>query len=306
MEEEGHAGAQTSGQYIEHHLTNLQVCRRDGEWVWNHCEAGLFDMTVINVDSTAFALILGLVFSFLFRRVAKRATSGVPGKLQTAIEMLVAFVEDSVRGTFQHKNKLVAPLALTVFAWVFLMNLMDLIPVDLLPWVAGWAGVEYLKVVPTTDVNITFAMSLSVFVLVLFYSVKVKGPIGFLKELTLHPMPVPTKGIGIIAAPIFIALNFVLEGVSLLAKPLSLSLRLFGNIFGEELVIIILFSIVPFLVPLPMMFLGLITGGLQAFIFVLLSIIYLQGAVAVEHHGDDHGDAHGHDAPHGHRATAAA
>lgn len=280
MEEEGHAGTETSGQYIEHHLTNLQVCRRDGEWVWNHCESGLVDMTTINVDSMAFALILGLVFTTLFRRVAKRATSGVPGKLQTAIEMVVGFVEDSVRGTFQHRNKLVAPLALTVFTWVFLMNLMDLIPIDWLPSAGSAAGVEYLKVVPTTDINITFAMSLSVFALVLFYSVKVKGPIGFLKELTLHPMPVPTKGVAIIAAPVFIALNFVLETVSLFAKPLSLSLRLFGNMYAGE-VIFILIALLGFY-QLPLHFawavFHILVITLQAYIFMMLTIVYLSQA----------------------------
>jgi F-type H+-transporting ATPase subunit a len=280
MEEEGHAGAETSGQYIEHHLTNLQVCRRDGEWVWNHCESGLVDMTTINVDSMAFALILGLVFTLLFRRVAKRATSGVPGKLQTAVEMLVGIVESSVRDAFQHKNRLVAPLALTIFAWVFLMNLMDLIPVDLLPWVAGKAGVEYLKVVPTTDVNITFAMSISVFILVLFYSVKEKGLGGFLKELTFHPLAPPTKGVGIIVAPVYIVFNFVLEGVSLIAKPLSLSLRLFGNMYAGELIFILIALLGLYQLPLHFLWavFHILVITLQAYIFMMLTIVYLNQA----------------------------
>jgi F-type H+-transporting ATPase subunit a len=279
MEEEGHA-AQTSGEYIEHHLTNLQVCRREGEWVWNDCQSSLVDWTTINVDSMAFALVLGLVFTVLFRRVAKRATSGVPGKLQTAVEMLVGIVEESVRGTFQHKNKLIAPLALTIFAWVFLMNLMDLIPIDWLPTAASAAGVPYLKVVPTTDVSVTFAMSLSVFTLVLFYSVKVKGPIGFLKELTLHPMPVPTKGLGIVAAPAFIALNFVLEGVSLLAKPLSLSLRLFGNMYAGEVIFILIALLGLYQLPLHFAWavFHILVITLQAYIFMMLTIVYLNQA----------------------------
>jgi F-type H+-transporting ATPase subunit a len=279
MEEEGHA-AETSGQYIEHHLTNLQVCRRDGEWVWNHCESGLVDMTTINVDSMAFALILGLVFTFLFRRVAKRATSGVPGKLQTAVEILVGMVEDSVRGAFQGTNKLIAPLALTIFAWVFLMNLMDLIPVDWLPFVATAVGVPYLKVVATTDVNITFAMSLSVFVLVLYYSVRIKGLGGFLKELTFHPLPPPTKGIAIIVAPVVIAFNFVLESVSLLAKPLSLSLRLFGNMYAGELIFILIALVGIYQLPLHLAWalFHVLIITLQAFIFMMLTIIYLSQA----------------------------
>jgi F-type H+-transporting ATPase subunit a len=279
MEEEGHA-AETSGQYIEHHLTNLQVCRRDGEWVWNHCESGLVDFTTINVDSMALALILGLVFVTLFRRVAKRATTGVPGKLQTAVEMLVGIVEDSVRGTFQHKNKLVAPLALTVFAWVFLMNLMDLIPIDWLPLAGSAVGVEYLKVVPTTDVNITFAMSLSVFTLVIFYSFKVKGIGGFLKELTFHPLPPPTKGVGIIAAPIYMVFNFVLEGVSLLAKPLSLSLRLFGNMYAGEVIFILIALLGLYQLPLHFAWavFHILVITLQAYIFMMLTIVYLNQA----------------------------
>ena len=280
MEEEGHAGAETSGQYITHHLTNLQVCRRDGEWVWNHCESGLVDFTTINVDSMAFALILGLVFTLLFRRVAKRATTGVPGKLQTAVEMLVGIVEDSVRGAFQGKSKLIAPLALTIFAWVFLMNLMDLIPIDWLPWAAGKAGVEYLKVVPTTDVNITFAMSLSVFVLVLYYSVKIKGFGGFLKELTFHPIAPSFRGAAIVAAPVIIAFNFVLESVSLLAKPLSLSLRLFGNMYAGELIFILIALLGLYQIPLHFLWAGfhVLVITLQAFIFMMLTIIYLSQA----------------------------
>jgi F-type H+-transporting ATPase subunit a len=279
MEEEGHA-AQTSGEYIEHHLTNLQVCRRDGEWVWNHCESGLVDFTTINVDSMALALILGLVFTVLFSRVAKRATAGVPGKVQTAVEMLVGIVEDSVRGTFQHKNKLVAPLALTVFAWVFLMNLMDLIPIDWLPTTASALGVPYLKVVPTTDVNITFAMSLSVFTLVIFYSFKVKGVGGFLKELTFHPLPPPTKGVVIIAAPIYMVFNFVLEGVSLLAKPLSLSLRLFGNMYAGEVIFILIALLGLYQLPLHFAWavFHILVITLQAYIFMMLTIVYLNQA----------------------------
>ncbi|HEY7672357.1 MAG TPA: F0F1 ATP synthase subunit A, partial [Gammaproteobacteria bacterium] len=275
MEEEGHA-AETSGQYIEHHLTNLQVCRRDGGWVWNHCESGLVDWTTINVDSMAFALLLGLVFIGLFRSVAKRATPGVPGKLQTAVEMLVGIVEGSVRDAFQHKNKLIAPLALTIFAWVFLMNLMDLIPVDWLPFVASVAGIPYLKVVPTTDVNITFAMSISVFVLVLYYSVKVKGAGGFLKELTFHPIAPPTSGIGVIAAPLVIAFNLVLEGVSLLAKPVSLSLRLFGNMYAGELIFILIALIGYYQLPLHFLWAAfhVLVVVLQAFIFMMLTIVY--------------------------------
>src|SRR5690606_9973585 len=223
MAGEGHA--QTAGEYINHHLQNLQVCRVDGQWVWNDCAGNFW---ALNVDSMFFSVVLGAAFIWIFRGVAKRATAGKPDKLQTAIEMIVGFVDDSVRDAFHAKNPLIAPLSLTIFVWVFFMNLMDLIPVDWLPEAAVAVGIPYLRVVPTTDVNITFAMSLSVFALIIYYSIKVKGFGGFTKELTMHPLAPPTKGIGLLAAPIVIAFNFVLEGVALLARPVSLSLRLFG------------------------------------------------------------------------------
>ena len=281
MEEEAHgAGAQSATDYINHHLTNLQVCRVEGEWVWNHCEADLFSLSVLNVDSMAIAILLGAAFLSLFRRVAKNATSGRPGKLQTAIELIVGFVDGMVRDTFQGQNKLIAPLSLTIFVWVFLMNLMDLIPVDWLPEAAAAAGVEYLKVVPTTDPNITFAMSLSVFVLVIYYSIKIKGVGGFTKELTMHPFAPPTRGLGLLVAPLFIAINFVLEGVSLLSKPLSLSLRLFGNMYAGELVFILIALLG--LYQLPVHFgwavFHILVITLQAFIFMVLTIVYLSQA----------------------------
>ena len=142
----------------------------------------------------------------------------------------------SVKDTFHGKSRLIAPLALTIFVWVFLMNLMDLIPVDWIPLAAGAAGIPYMKVVPTTDVNVTFGMSLSVFVLIIFYTIKNKGVTGFIGELTLHPIAPSFKFPGILAAPLIIAFNFILESVALLAKPLSLSLRLFGNMFAGELI----------------------------------------------------------------------
>jgi F-type H+-transporting ATPase subunit a len=238
MASEGGHGPQTSGEYIQHHLQNLQVCKSDGgEWVWNQC-AG--NPMAINVDSMAFSVILGVVFVWLFGRAAKKSSSGRPGKFQAFVEIVVDFIDSSVKDTFHGKSKLIAPLALTIFMWVFLMNLMDLIPVDWLPMLGQAAGIPYLKVVPTTDVNITFGMSIAVFFLILFYSIRTKGFGGFLAELTLHPIAPPTKGLGLIAAPLIIAFNFILESVSLLAKPLSLSLRLFGNMFAGELIFILI------------------------------------------------------------------
>src|SRR6185503_19881185 len=188
---------ETAGEYIQHHLTNLQVCRVSDAWVWNsaeHPEACKGNFWTINVDSMALSIVLGIVFAYLFRRVAKTFTKGRPGKLQAGAEWCVKFVEDSVHGTLHGKgSNAVAPLALTIVAWIFLMNTMDLIPVDFLSLFAGWANVPFLKSVPTTDVNITFGMSISVFLLTIFYSIKIKGAIGFGKEFTFHPIAPPTK-----------------------------------------------------------------------------------------------------------------
>jgi F-type H+-transporting ATPase subunit a len=277
MEEEAHAAAETAGDYIGHHLTNLSVCRDHGEWVWNHCD-GIF--WALNVDSMFFSVLLGAVFIALFGLVARRATTGRPGKLQTAIELVVGMVDSSVKDAFHGDNKIIAPLSLTIFVWVFLMNFMDLIPVDWLPEAAKMMGIEYLKVVPTTDVNVTFAMSISVFILTIFYSIKVKGAIGFSKEFTMHPIAPPTKGIAIIGAPIVIAFNFVLETVAFIARPVSLSLRLFGNMYAGEL-IFILIALIGFL-QLPLHFgwavFHILVVTLQAFIFMMLTIVYLSQA----------------------------
>ncbi|NIW23496.1 MAG: F0F1 ATP synthase subunit A [Gammaproteobacteria bacterium] len=281
MEEHG-AAEQTASEYIQHHLTNLQVCRDHGEWVWGHCAGNFW---TINVDSMAFSVLLGILFLAVFRRVATLATSGNPTKLQAAVELIIGFVDTSVRDAFHGHSKVIAPLALTIFMWVFLMNLMDLIPVDWLPTVAASVGVPYLKVVPTTDVNITFAMSISVFILILFYSIKMKGFGGFTKELTMHPIAPPTKGIGIVAAPLIIAFNFVLEGVSLLAKPVSLSLRLFGNMYAGELIFILIALLGLYQLPLHFGWavFHILVVTLQAFIFMMLTIVYLSAAHEAEH-----------------------
>jgi F-type H+-transporting ATPase subunit a len=277
MEEEAHsAGAETAGDYIGHHLTNMTLCRDHGEWV-NHCD-GVF--WALNVDSMFFSLLLGGVFILLFGRVAKKATSGRPGKLQTAIELVVGMVDTSVKDAFHGTSKLIAPLSLTIFVWVFLMNLMDLIPVDWLPEVAKKIGIPYLKVVPTTDVNVTFAMSISVFLLTIFYSIKIKGAIGFSKDFTMHPIAPATRGLGLIAAPLIIAFNLILETVSFLARPLSLSLRLFGNMYAGELIFILIAMIGLYQLPLHFVWAAfhVLVVTLQAFIFMMLTIVYLSQA----------------------------
>ena len=282
MAAEGGHGELTSGGYISHHLQNLQVCKSEtGEWVWNHCSG---NPMALNVDSMFWSVLLGLVFCFIFGRVARKASVGKPTKTQAAVEFIVEFVDSSVRDTFHGKSRLIAPLGLTIFVWVFLMNLMDLIPVDWIPMVATSIGIPYMKVVPSTDVNITFGMSIAVFFLILFYTTKYKGPFGLIKELTMHPIAPPTKGLGLIAAPLIIAFNFVLESVALLAKPVSLSLRLFGNMFAGELIFILIALLGVWQLPLHFgwaVFHVLIVT-LQAFIFMMLTIVYL--SLAAESH----------------------
>ena len=278
----GESGPQSSGDYISHHLQNLQVCRVDNEWVWNEC-AG--NVSAINVDSMFWSVLLGLIFVVLFRRAAKNTSQAKPGKFQAFVEIVVEFVDSAVKDTFHGTSKLIAPLGLTIFVWVFLMNLMDLVPVDWIPYFSEHVlQIPYMKVVPTTDVNITFGMSIAVFVLIIYYTIANKGIGGFIGELTLHPIAPPTKGIGLLAAPLIIAFNFILESVALLAKPVSLSLRLFGNMFAGELIFILIALLGWFQLPLHFgwaVFHVLIVT-LQAFIFMMLTIVYL--SLASEKH----------------------
>jgi F-type H+-transporting ATPase subunit a len=282
MAAEGGHGALTSGEYIQHHLTNLQVCKvESGEWVWNQCAGNFW---TINVDTMGWSIFLGLVFILLFGRAARKSSSGKPTKFQALVEIVVEFVDGSVKDTFHGKSRLIAPLGLTIFVWVFLMNLMDLVPVDWIPLLAGKIGIPYMKVVPSTDVNITFGMSIAVFFLIIFYTIKSKGVMGFVKELTLHPIAPPTKGIGLLAAPLMIAFNFLLETVALVAKPISLSLRLFGNMFAGELIFILIALLGVYQLPLHFGWavFHLLIVTLQAFIFMMLTIVYL--SLASESH----------------------
>jgi F-type H+-transporting ATPase subunit a len=270
-------------------LQNLQVCKAEtGEWVWNNCTGNFW---TINVDSMFWSVLLGVVFILLFRSVAKRSSADKPSKFQAFVEIVVEFVDSSVKDTLHGTSRLIAPLGLTIFVWVFLMNLMDLIPVDWIPEISKAVGVPYMKVVPTTDVNVTFGMSIAVFVLIIFYTIKNKGVTGFIGELTLHPIAPPTKGLGLIAAPFIISFNFILESVALLAKPVSLSLRLFGNMFAGELIFILiaimfsqnlLLGIGGGILHLGWAAFHVLIVTLQAFIFMMLTIVYL--SLASESH----------------------
>ena len=281
----------TTSEYITHHLTNLTFGQfPDGHWGIAHTAAEVSEMgfLALHLDSMFWSIGLASMFSWFFYKAAKNATAGVPGGLQNFVELMVDFVNDSVKGSFTGRNPLVAPLALTIFVWVFLMNVMDLIPVDLIPWLTSAVGIHYMKVVPSTDPNITFAMALGVFALIIFYSIKIKGVGGFIGELT--GMPFQTTNV--LVKPIFFLVNLVLEGVNLIAKPISLSLRLFGNMYAGEMIFILIAVMYSGGVGLGLFggFLQFIWAvyhilviTLQAFIFMTLTIVYLDMAHS-EHH----------------------
>lgn len=267
----------TSSEYIQHHLTNLTYGYHPvNGWSFAHGgkEAAEMGFMAIHVDTVGWALFLGIILCWIFHAGAKRATSGTPSGVLNFVEMVVEFVDSSVRETFHGKSKLVAPLALTVFAWIFIMNSVKLLPIDLMPRLFYEAGVEYMKIVPTTDLNATLGMSIGVFFLIIYYSFKIKGVGGFVGELTLQPF-----------GKWLIPFNFLLEGVGLIAKPISLALRLFGNMYAGEL-IFILIALLPFylqwVLSVPWAIFHIFVITLQAFIFMMLTIVYL--SMAHEHH----------------------
>jgi len=282
--------ALTTTGYIKHHLQNLTFGQHpDGSWGLAHgaAEAREMGFWAIHLDTMFWSVFLGALFLWVFRKAAVKATAETPSGFLNFVEWVIEFVDENVRSTFSHKNDLVAPLALTLFVWVLLMNTMDLVPVDWIPQIAHLLGIEYMKVVPTTDPNATFGMSLGVFVLTLFYSIKVKGIGGFAAELTMQPFQANSPILKIL----FIPVNFFLEFVSLISKPVSLSLRLFGNLFAGEMIFILI----------ALLFSGgavlAVAGGvlqwawavfhilivlLQAFIFMTLTIVYLE--MAHSHH----------------------
>ena len=272
------SGELTSGAYIKHHLQNLTYGKfPDGHWGFAHSAAEAKEMgfMAVHVDTLGVSFILGALFLFFFARAAKKASIDAPSGFQNFVESIVDFIDENVRGSFNGKNPMVAPLALTTFVWIVLMNTMDLVPVDWLPSLFHAMGVDYLKVVPTTDPNATFGMSIGIFILILYYSVKEKGLGGFVGELTLHPF-----GKWMLRA------NLFLDGVNLLAKPVSLALRLFGNMYAGEM-IFILIALLPFWIQwslsLPWAIFHILIVLLQAFIFMTLVIVYMDMAHQKEH-----------------------
>ena len=276
--------AHTTSSYIQHHLQNLTYGKLpDGTWGLAHSMDDMQKMGFwsFNLDTLGFSALLGILFLGSFYIVSRRATSGVPRGWQNFVEMVVEFIDNTVRGSFSAKNNVVAPLALTIFVWVLLMNLMDLLPIDWLPTLALYLGVPYLKVVPSTDPNATFGMSISVIVLVIYYSIKVKGLGGFFGELAFQPF-------GKWGAPA----NLLLEVVNLIAKPVSLALRLFGNMYAGEMIFILIalmygggwfFGIFGGVLQLGWAIFHILIVTLQAFIFMTLTIVYLDLAHQ-EHH----------------------
>ncbi len=271
---------QTQGEYIQHHLQFLTFGKLpDGHWGIAHGEEEVAEMnplTTIHLDMMGWSIGLGLIFVLLFRKAAKTASSGVPGGFQNFVEWVYEFVDTSVRDTFHGKSALIAPLAMTIFVWVLLMNTMDLVPVDWLPWVAQKVSGDpeiAFRVVPTTDPNITLGMSFSIFLLIIFYSIKIKGPGGFLKELAFQPF-----------GPKLLPFNLLIEVPTLLAKPVSLGLRLYGNLYAGELVFLLIALFGVFQLPAHFLWAAfhLLVIPLQAFIFMMLTIVYL--SQACEHH----------------------
>jgi F-type H+-transporting ATPase subunit a len=278
----------SANEYILHHLTFLQ----------NKDPKGIVDFSVIHWDSVFFSVALAILFAGSFYLAARKSTSGVPGKFQNFVELLVEnVVIDQVSGAFTHAaSRLIAPLALTIFCWIFLFNAMDVLPVDLLPALAHGAGFEHLKVVPSTDLNVTFALSLTVFILIIYYSIVMKGLGGFIAEFTLQPFSSSNPIVKVLLIPA----NLLLEIVPFVARPISLSLRLYGNLFAGEMIFLLLaamslagvgqlqhasgwiFVVVQFLLALLWAIFHLLVITLQAFIFMVLTIVYL--AMASEHH----------------------
>lgn len=283
----------TSSEYIKHHLQNLTFGQNPDTGVWEFAktsvEAQAMGFWSINVDSMLFSIILGLAFFLFFRAFTKKITTDAPTGVQNFVEIIIEFVDNTVRDSFKYVNKLVAPMSLTIFVWIFLMNLMDLIPVDWLPLLAqGSVGLldgdphhVFLKVVPSTDPNITFGIAFTVFALMIYYSFKNKGVSGFFSELLFHPF-------GKLGMPI----NLLLEGVSLISKPISLALRLFGNMYAGEIIFILIavmygagigFGIFAGVLQIGWALFHILIITLQAFIFMVLTIVYMDMAHTKEH-----------------------
>ena len=263
-----------------------ETLSQDGWYLANNkTDIDAMGFWAFHIDTLFFSVLLGGIFLFIFAGAAKNFSLYKPGKLQLFIEMMIDFINGVVQGTFKAAtNTLIAPMALTIFFWVLLMNVMDLVPVDLIPYPAEMLGIPYLKVVPTTDLNLTAALALSVFILYLIFSIKSKGFVGFIKSISLHPF-----------GPWMLPANLFIEIIDLIAKPLSLALRLYGNLYAGEMIFLLIAGMVSInLAELTFTGIGLNLAGitlsliwaifhilivvLQAFIFMMLTVVYMNMA----------------------------
>lgn len=284
------AAGETPAEYVGHHLKHLSVRIGEGPF-W-----------VVHLDSLLMSALIGLLGLGTFFFMARRATSGVPGKFQAFIELAVEFIDTQVKDVFHGDRRFVAPLALTIFVWVFLMNALKLLPLDLMPMIAHGLGAEYFRAVPTTDLNITLAMSSTVLLLMFAFAIKAKGAAGFGVELFTAPFHAHSPLVKLLLAPA----NFALNLIEYLSKPVSLAMRLFGNMYAGELVFILIALLAMAggnLLALDsfgakagglLAFLGAVLAGaawsifhilvitLQAFIFMILTVVYL--SMVTEHH----------------------
>jgi F-type H+-transporting ATPase subunit a len=281
MAAEGHESALTAGGYILHHLHHLQ----NGE------QSAVVDFRVVHFDSLFFSIVLGILTCWLMWLAARKATSGVPGRFQAAVEILVEMVESQAKGIVHNANsrKFVAPLALTVFIWILMMNAMDLLPVDLLPWFGEHVlGLPYLRVVPTADLSMTMAMSITVLLICLYYNVKIKGPVGWTKELFTAPF-----GNHFLLWP----MNFAMQIIEFISKTVSHGMRLFGNMYAGELIFLLIglmggafaFSGTGIALLVGHVIAGTVWSifhiliiTLQAFVFMMLTLVYV--GQAHDHH----------------------
>jgi len=287
MADASHAAAElTVQEYITHHLSFLTFGRIDGRWGFAHTpeEAAEMGFWAINVDTFGWSLFLGAGFLWFFYRVGKNASIDNPSGIQNFVEAVVEFVDGRVAETFKYKNELIGPLCLTLLFWILLMNTMDLVPVDLLTTFGfeKFASVVFdfehapFKIVPTTDPNITMGMSTLVFFMIIYYSIKNKGLGGFLGELAFHPF-----------GKWMLPFNLIIEVPTLFAKPVSLGLRLFGNLYAGELLFLLIASMLGvWQLPAHFVWAGfhLLVIPLQAFVFMMLTIVYLNAAHEKPHH----------------------
>jgi len=285
------SGPESVSDYIKHHLEHNTLELVEGSAFWS-----------VNLDSLFYTLLTAIVYLWFFISVARKAKSGVPGKMQNFVELIIGFVDAQVKDAFKFKSKYVPAMGLSIFIWVFLMNFMDLLPVDWLPALGMQAGIEYMRVVPSADPNITLGLAFGVFLLIIFFSLVKKSPGGYLKELLTHPF----EAKGFVMKAILVLPNLLLNIVETLAKPISLALRLFGNLYAGELIFILIAaftlgvsfdallsymtSIGGILTIVGQFFVGFLWAvfhilviTLQAFIFMMLSVVYLNMAHEAQH-----------------------